>query len=34
MRNVLLCELFLLLVSLTGNAKPVRHYVFFGVSVL
>jgi hypothetical protein len=31
MRNVLLCGLFLLLVSFTGGAKPVRHYVFFGM---
>ena len=31
MRNVLLCGLFLLLVSVTSSAKPVRHYVFFGM---
>jgi len=31
MRNVLLTGLLLLLVSVTGNAKPVRHYVFFGM---
>ena len=31
MRNVLLCGLLLLLVSVTSNAKPVRHYVFFGM---
>lgn len=31
MRNVLLAGLFLLLVSVTGNAKTVRHYVYFGM---
>ena len=31
MKNVLLGGLLLLLVSVTGNAKPVRHYVFFGM---
>lgn len=31
MRNALLCSLFLLLVSVTGTAKPVHHYVFFGM---
>lgn len=31
MRNALLCSLFLLLVSVTGSAKPVHHYVFFGM---
>ena len=31
MRNVVLCSLLLLLVSVAGNAKPVRHYVFFGM---
>ena len=31
MRNVLLAGLLLLLVSVTGNAKTVRHYVFFGM---
>ena len=31
MRKVLLGGLFLLLVSVTGNAKTVRHYVFFGM---
>ena len=30
MRNILLCSLLLLLVTVTGAAKPVRHYVFFG----
>ena len=31
MRNILLCSLFVLLVSITGSAKPVHHYVFFGM---
>ena len=31
MRNVVLCCLFLFLVSVAGDAKPVRHYVFFGM---
>lgn len=31
MRNALLCSLFLLLMTVTGAAKPVRHYVFFGM---
>src|SRR5215470_1008347 len=31
MRNLLLCCLFTLLLAITGNAKPVHHYVFFGM---
>lgn len=31
MRNVLLCALLILLVSTTGNAKTVHHYVYFGM---
>ncbi|HKY46248.1 MAG TPA: hypothetical protein VJM50_24360 [Pyrinomonadaceae bacterium] len=31
MRNALLCSLLLLLVSVTVTAKPVHHYVFFGM---
>ena len=31
MRNALLCSLFLLLITVTSAAKPVRHYVFFGM---
>jgi len=31
MRNILLCSLFVLLVSITGGAKPVHHYVYFGM---
>jgi hypothetical protein len=30
MRNVLLCSFFILLVGITGSAKPVHHYVYFG----
>ena len=31
MRHLVLCGLFLLLVSCTSSAKPVHHYVFFGM---
>jgi len=31
MRNILLCSLFVLLIGITGSAKPVHHYVFFGM---
>src|SRR5215813_280081 len=31
MRNVLLCSLSILLVAITCSAKPVHHYVFFGM---
>lgn len=31
MRNVTLCSLFILLVAMTSSAKPVHHYVFFGL---
>ena len=31
MRNILLCSLFILLIAITGSAKPVHHYVFFGM---
>ena len=34
MRDVVLCGLFLLLVSVTGSAKPVRHYCDFGKDYL
>src|SRR5215216_2568417 len=31
MRNVLLCTFLLLLLGVTGTAKPIHHYVFFGM---
>lgn len=31
MRNIQLCCLFILLLAITGSAKPVHHYVFFGM---
>ena len=31
MRNILLCSLFVLLLAITGSAKPLHHYVFFGM---
>jgi len=31
MRKILCCSLFILLIALGGDAKPVKHYVFFGM---
>ena len=31
MRNIQLCCLFIFLLAITGSAKPVHHYVFFGM---
>src|SRR5262245_13553167 len=31
MRTVLLCSLFILLAGINSSAKPVHHYVFFGM---
>jgi len=31
MRHLLLCSLFIVLIGFTGSAKPVHHYVYFGM---